>query len=224
MVMGRMVYNFTSQARLLGIKAWRFTLYFVLLDILAFIIQAGGASIASGNDKSKRIILLGLHVYMGGVGFQEFFVLIFAYIAFRFSQQIKQENPSRLSQALILLYAEYAVLVLITVRIVFRLVEYSSGLDSTIPNHEAYQYVFDTLPMFLALVVFNVVHPGRVMPGKESDFPGRKERKNYFRAGSPGDSSDLLPTIQPAGPASMPEEIAFQPKRQDPTPSYGCAQ
>ncbi|KAL9592839.1 MAG: hypothetical protein Q9179_006321 [Wetmoreana sp. 5 TL-2023] len=206
MVMGRMVYNFTSQARLLGIKAWRFTLYFVLLDILAFIIQAGGASIASGNDKSKRIILLGLHVYMGGVGFQEFFVLIFAYIAFRFSQQIKQENPSRLSQALILLYAEYAVLVLITVS--------WSIADRPSSN----------LHFIDSATVFNVVHPGRVMPGKESDFPGRKERKNYFRAGSPGDSSDLLPTIQPAGPASMPEEIAFQPKRQDPTPSYGCAQ
>lgn len=34
MVMGRMVYNFTSRARLFGIKAWRYTLYFVLLDIL----------------------------------------------------------------------------------------------------------------------------------------------------------------------------------------------
>ncbi|KAL8727510.1 MAG: hypothetical protein Q9181_005682, partial [Wetmoreana brouardii] len=183
-------------------------------------------------------------VYMGGVGFQEFFILVFAYIAFRFSQQIKQENQSRLSQALLLLYAEYVVLVLITVswpiadrpsrnlhsltvqqvRIIFRLVEYSSGLDSTIPHHEAYQYVFDTLPMFLASVVFNIVHPGRIMPGKESDFPGRKERKNYFRAGSPGNSLDLLPTTQPAGPTSMPEEIAVQPKIQDPAPDYGYAQ
>lgn len=34
MVMGRMVYNFTSTARLAGIKAWRFTLYFVLMDIV----------------------------------------------------------------------------------------------------------------------------------------------------------------------------------------------
>jgi len=34
MVMGRMVYNFTSKAKLFGIKAWRFTLYFVLLDIM----------------------------------------------------------------------------------------------------------------------------------------------------------------------------------------------
>lgn len=35
MVLGRMVYNFTSTARVAGIKAWRFTLYFVLLDIVS---------------------------------------------------------------------------------------------------------------------------------------------------------------------------------------------
>ena len=34
MVLGRMVYNFTASAKILGIKAWRFGLYFVLLDIL----------------------------------------------------------------------------------------------------------------------------------------------------------------------------------------------
>ena len=34
MALGRMVYNFTSSARILRIKAWRFGLYFVLLDIL----------------------------------------------------------------------------------------------------------------------------------------------------------------------------------------------
>lgn len=32
MVMGRMVYNFTAQAKIFGVKAWRFTLCFVLLD------------------------------------------------------------------------------------------------------------------------------------------------------------------------------------------------
>ena len=32
MVMGRMIYNFTAQAKIFGVKAWRFTLYFVLLD------------------------------------------------------------------------------------------------------------------------------------------------------------------------------------------------
>ena len=39
MVLGRMVYNFTTSAKILGVKAWRFGLYFVLLDIV-FVLQS----------------------------------------------------------------------------------------------------------------------------------------------------------------------------------------
>lgn len=75
--------------------------------------------------------------------------------------------------------------------------------------------------MLIALVVFNVVHPGRIMPGKESDFPKRKERKHYFEARSSESNLQVLRTSQPAGPAFMPEEIAVRPKTQEAIPSYG---
>lgn len=68
------------------------------------------------------------------------------------------------------------------------------GLNSTIPNHEVYQYVFGSLPMLVALDIFNFVHPGRIMPGKISDFPSRKERKTYFKTNTLPFSSELLPT------------------------------
>jgi hypothetical protein len=62
-------------------------------------------------------------------------------------------------------------------RIIFRLCEYSQGFKSNIPDHEAYQYCLDSVPMLFALVILNVFHPGRIMRGKESDLPSRKERK-----------------------------------------------
>ena len=31
--------------------------------------------------------------------------------------------------------------------------------------------------MLLALILLNLVHPGRIMPGKESDLPSRRQRK-----------------------------------------------
>ena len=31
--------------------------------------------------------------------------------------------------------------------------------------------------MFFALVILNIFHPGRIMPGKESDIPSRKMRR-----------------------------------------------
>jgi hypothetical protein len=63
------------------------------------------------------------------------------------------------------------------IRIIFRLIEYASGFNAPIPKQEAYMYCLDSLPMFTCLVILNVVHPGVIMPGKESDLPSKKERR-----------------------------------------------
>jgi hypothetical protein len=46
-----------------------------------------------------------------------------------------------------------------------------------IVQHEAFQYCFDTLPMFIAIVIFHLLHPGTILVGPESKFPTRKEKK-----------------------------------------------
>ncbi|PYH97890.1 hypothetical protein BO71DRAFT_447590 [Aspergillus ellipticus CBS 707.79] len=177
MVMGRMVWNFTDDARVLRVRPWHFGLFFVILDIIAFIIQVYGAAQAAGNNVSYNTEMTGLHIYMGGVGIQQLFVLIFIGCAVVFHRKLLQQRRSDAQKALLLLYVLYACLALITMRIIFRLCEYAQGLNSSIPLHEAYQYCLDSLPMLLALVMLNVVHPGRLMPGKNSDMPSRKERK-----------------------------------------------
>ena len=97
-------------------------------------------------------------------------------------------------------------------RILFRLVVYSNGLQSSIPSHEAYMYCFDTLPMLTALVLLNVVHPGAVMPGKQSDLPSRKERKRRqaaeLRPSESGDNfmlSNQKPDLAAQGHRVLPE-------------------
>ncbi|KAM3086915.1 hypothetical protein ACMFMG_001035 [Clarireedia jacksonii] len=181
MVMGRMVWNYVKDAKIYGITAWRFGLYFVILDIVALLVQIYGASTASGDDQPEHTILLGLHVYMIGVGIQQFFICVFLVYAIQFHATLRRQDGQGLftpKSAYGLLYAIYAVILLITVRIIFRLVEYSSGLHSSIPNHEAFQYCLDSVPMFFALVVLNIFHPGKIMSGPASDIPNRKTRKN----------------------------------------------
>ena len=183
MVMGRMVYNFTPTASVFKVKAWRFGLIFVLLDIFAFFIQAAGAVIASGTKDLKQA-LLGIHIYMGGIGFQELCILLFLALAVRYHLKVKQQAPSQQrSTGLLMLYVLYAVVGLITVRIIFRLIEYSNGFKSTIPTHEAYQYVLDSTLMWIASILFNIFHPGRLMPGTESNLPSRKVRKGLKKEG-----------------------------------------
>jgi hypothetical protein len=183
-VMGRMVYNFTEKGSVFGVKSWHFGLIFVLLDVFAFIIQVGGAVIASSQTNDTKLPMIGIHVYMGGIGFQQLAIFCFLALAARLHLHLRRQpvTPQRRT-AFTLLYVEYVVVLLITVRIIFRLVEYSNGIQSTIPAHEVYQYIFDSTLMFIASVLFNIFHPGRLMPGKESNMPKRKERKALRKAG-----------------------------------------
>lgn len=206
MVVGRMVWTFLPNHKLGGIKAWRFGMGFVILDILyvfplfsgnerpanklsAFLVQAFGASKASGNNISIATIMQGLHIYMIGVGVQQFFIILFSVLLVRLHMRLRNEAPSsEVVKALRLLYVVYAALLMITIRIIFRLIEYSSGINSSIPNHEAFMFIFESIPMLVAIVLFNFVHPGAVMAGKESDIPGRKARKTMFpKGGKKGD-------------------------------------
>ena len=59
MVMGRMVYNFTPTASVFKVKAWRFGLIFVLLDVFAFFVQAAGAVVASSTSKNPNLPMEG---------------------------------------------------------------------------------------------------------------------------------------------------------------------
>lgn len=58
-------------------------------------------------------------------------------------------------------------LCLITYRIVFRIVEFSASQGSSIntytDHHEFFVYVFDAVPMFFALLLMNIWHPGKFL-------------------------------------------------------------
>jgi len=204
MVLGRMIHYFLPEKKIWGIRARRLAVWFVCADILSFLTQLGGGSmIQNGNDNST--LMLGIHIYMGGIGLQEFFILIFTAFAFRFRTRmiriersqasglrVEGENPVSGSEKInhashwkLLLYALLGTLALITTRIIYRLVEFSAGIDpnsNPLPFHEWYFYVFDAGVMFFALVIMNVVHPGRFLVGPDSEFPKGKSRKEKREA------------------------------------------
>jgi hypothetical protein len=50
--------------------------------------------------------------------------------------------------------------------------------------------------MLLALYLLNIVHPGQIMAGKESNIPGRKERKQMKGACNKFEKQALEHTVQ----------------------------
>jgi len=62
----------------------------------------------------------------------------------------------------------YTASTLIMIRSIVRVVEYAQGFTGYILSHEVYLYVFDGTLMFVALVIFNWIHPSELIPGRKS--------------------------------------------------------
>lgn len=209
MVFGRLVWRHHPDRTVLKLNAWHYGTSFVVLDMLAFVVQVGGAVMAARPGAKVDHVMRGLHTYMVGVGIQETFILCFCVVVSVFLRDLcRQRAKVDVSSPILLVWVLLAALFLITVstsppfcqgkqrlslfgpssyfckvRIVFRLVEYSKGLDSTIPNQEGWQYGLDSLPMLMALLLFNVFHPGRIMPANETKIPSFFERRRLKRQG-----------------------------------------
>jgi hypothetical protein len=75
---------------------------------------------------------------MGGVGFQQAFILVFSFFAVKFHRtilQLARQGVEDISRAMPLLYAVYAVLLLITVRLSICICIYSTLIFYEDENH-----------------------------------------------------------------------------------------
>ncbi|KAJ5547691.1 hypothetical protein N7513_004925 [Penicillium frequentans] len=181
MTLGRMINFYIPDQKLRGISARKFGVIFVCLDIFAFFVQMVGAAFTTGKNAKKDVVLLGIHIYMGGIGLQELFIIGFTVLTIQLHlTMVAMERMGYRSEKMTngpfpwrwLFYAIYFALTMITIRIIFRLVQYSQGYSSTNPIllHEVYEYVFDASPMLLALLAVNLLHPGRLLQGEGSKF------------------------------------------------------
>ena len=116
---------------------------------------------------------------MGGIGMQEGFIILFLGLVVTFHRnQLKAERLGRLADNKKggwrwMIYALYGCLLAITIRIIYRLIEFSGGLDAsnTLPSNEKALYVLESVPMWLAIVVWNIFHPGRFIHGADAKMP-----------------------------------------------------
>ncbi|KAK6851906.1 hypothetical protein PG995_012031 [Apiospora arundinis] len=128
------------------------------------------------------ILCRGLKVYLVGMGIQQFFIVVFCMFMIRFNLRQRQGyGYAGKSDWRPLIYALYAALVCITIRIIYRIAEFAGGItpSNPIPFHEEYSYALDVFPMMLALLILAIWHPGRFLRGQGSEIPkmSRKQRK-----------------------------------------------
>lgn len=170
------IVNFFSPAR----TVWIFSpstlaLIFVTLDIVSFVVQLIGGGMA-GPGASPESQRKGLNLYMGGIGMQEGFIALFLGLVVKFHRDQRQaERSGRLALNKIagwrwMIWALSTCMLAITIRIIYRLIEFSAGLGSSnpLPKNEPLLYVLESAPMFLAIVLWNIFHPGRYMFGEDT--------------------------------------------------------
>ncbi|KUL82894.1 hypothetical protein ZTR_08998 [Talaromyces verruculosus] len=166
MTVGRMVWFFDETRKLAKLSAQRFGTLFVLLDVFSFIVQVIGAVQIAILKSSHNTQLLGLHIYMAGIGLQQFFILCFTGLMITLIADCFNKRDAT--------------------RIIFRLVDYGlggEGKSGAITSHEAYEYGLDAAPILLAVFTLNFTHPGRILNGPESSWPhlSRREKRELKR-------------------------------------------
>ncbi|KAK7053346.1 envelope glycoprotein [Paramarasmius palmivorus] len=147
------------------------TKIFVSGDIfIVGLLSAGGGMMASDDlrDTGERLIKAGLIVQLTWTGLFVVTTLIFHIRITRFPTPASTRHRAPMSWRT-MLYVLYAANVLITVRTIFRLVQYIQGNDGTLVRRELYLYIFDGVFIAIAVTLFNVFHPSRVLAKQMDD-------------------------------------------------------
>lgn len=160
MVLGRLI-RFMGADHLSLIRPKLLTKIFVGGDIVAFLIQTLGGSMMSKSStqtNGKHLIVIGL---MAQIFFFGFFVITAGVFHYRVHNA---PTPRSLATPwLKYIYVLYSASGLILFRSSFRVVEFVSGVNSTLSLHEIYLYLFDAFLMVGVLASFNLVHPGHII-------------------------------------------------------------
>lgn len=163
MIYGRLVI-FVNAPEASIIRPTRVTKIFVTGDVLAFLLQAGGGGMMAEPSLGKlgqTIMLIGLFVQLLFFGF---FLVVSLFFWKRMRNDSKFSTPlqygNHSGSALLRLLLLAALIIIL--RCIFRILEFSQGHEGYLASHEAYMYIFDTTPMFLVQAMLHLVYAAKV--------------------------------------------------------------
>ncbi|PWY92368.1 RTA1 domain protein [Aspergillus heteromorphus CBS 117.55] len=162
MTLGRIIRSIHAEELSVVPVSW-LTRLFVISDIVAFWVQGGGAGLMVMQNMatvSKVIVIVGLVIQMAMFSF----FIVTSVVFYRRAQQIPPTAggvPWRQHMNTL-----FAVSGFILIRSIYRVVEYTMGMDGYFLTHEWPLYVFDAVLMWLVMVIWAIKYPGQIEPGK----------------------------------------------------------
>ncbi|THH05458.1 hypothetical protein EW145_g4786 [Phellinidium pouzarii] len=178
---------------------------FVASDVTTFLIQAvgGAVSIAANDIKVNKV---GSNIFLAGLVLQLASFLLFTSIYLRFLYCVYTRQPETWTKDATLKkpwYNDWRALVGamslsclgIIIRSVFRVVELSQGFQGAIATSEGDFNGFDCLPLFIAVVIYVPLWPGRFIRASPEDnnLPIEKAPSVAVPEGTPDLKGSALP-------------------------------
>ncbi|RAL08261.1 RTA1 domain-containing protein [Aspergillus homomorphus CBS 101889] len=162
MTLGRFVRALNAESATVIRSTW-ITKIYVLIDIGSFVCQMMGSAMQASGDldgvrTGQRVVIGGLAVQLVALGW---FLIETSSVHRRLSSR-PPSGPARdpTMPWRRTLWTLHAVTGLITVRSIYRLIEFLAGTDSPLSKKEAFLYVFDASLLAIAVFAFAAVHPG----------------------------------------------------------------
>ncbi|KAJ5888692.1 RTA1-domain-containing protein [Penicillium taxi] len=165
-LLGRLIRLFGPESSILTPKLYLWI--FCTCDIISLVVQAAGGGLASsesgvegGNTKP------GTDTMVAGIIFQLVSITIFIGFAADFIRRVSRMGQlKKLTSGTILPLTGAIVLsvAVIYVRSIYRAIELVQGWSGFLITHEVYLVAMDGAMMVIAVGVFNIFHPGWLLP------------------------------------------------------------
>ena len=147
------------------------TSIFIIADVVAFCTQIGGGLVQVTGD--LKLMKIGDNVVLGGLIFQLVVLIGYFTLIWRFhNRACSLHLTARWRPFVIMLFVATAA---IWIRNLVRAIEFAQGFYGFISQNEALIYVFDSFLMLLVMVLFGVLHPGRLI----SQLEGTRGQRIY---------------------------------------------
>jgi len=157
-----------------GIIGSRVAKFFFASDILSFFLQgAGGGMMAQATLESMES---GEKVMMIGLFIQLFFFAVYSILTVRVYRIHKQTKAIQSTTVLNdgstyelglldkVFYSLFITIILLTIRNLYRFIEFAQGFDGYLATTEAYFYIFDASLIFGCFIIYTIFHFGLFLP------------------------------------------------------------
>jgi hypothetical protein len=145
---------------------------FVGLDGVCEILIGNGAWRMANSSMTERQRTIGKNMVTASLCLQAALFGAFGLLAAQFHRRANKAGVLK-KELKTVLWVMYVSATIVTIRCIYRLVEYIEGWESSIYQNEVYFWIFEAVIMFVNTALLNIWHPGKRLPSSNTVFLAR---------------------------------------------------